>query len=161
MGKGVPVRDFSDKDTISALRVAIVHTQWNEEIVKPLVQNCTEELRRIGVRNIAVYEVGGCFELCNAAAVVLEGSAFLDCVVCVGAILKGETSHYEFLSQGVITTLATLSATNQRKVPIVAGILTCEKIEQMTARLKSGTEWAQTGVQMALLRRKVLSASKI
>eukprot|EP00759_Apiculatamorpha_spiralis_P015166 PhF_6_TR21893/c0_g1_i1/m.31089/K00794/ribH, RIB4; 6,7-dimethyl-8-ribityllumazine synthase len=158
MGKGVPVRDFSDKVTISQLRVSIVHTQWNEEIVQPLLTNCTTELKRIGIQHIAIAVVGGCFELCNAAGVVLESPETKpDVVICLGAILKGETSHYEFLSQAVITTLAQLSATNARKVPVVSGILTCETMGQMQARLGSGTEWAQTGVQMALLRRKLLS----
>uniref|UniRef100_A0AAV1TLL5 6,7-dimethyl-8-ribityllumazine synthase n=1 Tax=Peronospora matthiolae TaxID=2874970 RepID=A0AAV1TLL5_9STRA len=151
-------RSQQPQDGRQGLRVAIVRTQWNAEIVNSLVLAAQTELRSAGVAldDVVIVAVSGAYELPYAASRLIT-SQKLDAVICVGCLIKGETMHFEYICDAVSQGIMRVQL--DTNVPVLFGVLTVLNEEQARDRAglsdkghNHGIEWAQTAVEMARLR---------
>ncbi len=157
--------DDGDAPDGSGLRIAVVCGRFNDAITVRLLDGALEELGRLGVgeADVTVAWVPGAFEVPLAAkAFCTDGG--VDAVVTLGAVIRGETSHYDFVAGQCAQGVQQVGLETGR--PVVFGVLTTENVEQALARSEPdadghnvGRECARTAVEMvALLRR--LGASR-
>lgn len=144
----------------SELSVAVIASRFNELVVERLVGGAMGELARLGgdpSRTLLAW-VPGAYELPLAASVL---AAEHDAVVCLGAVIRGETGHYEHVAGTCATGLARVQLDTGR--PVVFGVLTTENLDQALERAggkagNTGAEAVDTAVEMAnllgLLRRR-------
>ena len=113
--------------------IAIALSEFNSEVSEGLLSGCNRALLDKGVNDssIAVVRVPGAFEL-PAAAAKLAQREDIDGVVALGAVIKGETDHYHYISQAVTNGL--MQVTLQSAVPVMFGVLTCPNLELAIAR---------------------------
>ncbi|MCD7867994.1 MAG: 6,7-dimethyl-8-ribityllumazine synthase [Clostridiales bacterium] len=124
-----------------AMRVGIVASRFNEIIVNKLLGGALDGLVRHGVReeNITAAWVPGAFEI-PVAASRMASSGKYDAVICVGAVIRGDTTHYETVCSEMAKGIAQVSLSTG--VPVLFGVLTAENIEQAISRAgcKSGNK---------------------
>ena len=153
--------DYSSHEECSELRISIVRSVWNDEITSRLLSGALESLLRMGVteKHIRVIEVPGSFELPMGAQMLLEECDPLpSAVICLGCVIRGETSHFEYVSQAVSQGIKDVGL--KYNVPVIFGVLTDDNREQSLSRSggslgNKGDEAAVTAVKMALLQRKI------
>jgi 6,7-dimethyl-8-ribityllumazine synthase len=145
-------------------RFAIVAARFNEEIVEALVAGALDAFGSHGVAEDAVdlIRVPGSFEIPVVAKHLAESAKYA-AVVCLGAVVKGDTDHYDYVSSAA--THGILQAGLATGVPVIFGVLTCETLEQAVNRAggKSGNkgfEAAVAAIEMANLMSKVSHLSK-
>ena len=153
-----PTNDISASSSTKALKIGIVYARWNSKITDALLNGCVEELKRLGVTDISTLSVPGSFELVYAAKSIISE---MDCVVCIGCLIKGHTMHFEYISESVSRGLSSLQLSSN--VPIVYGVLNVCSEPQALSRAglnkdakdnhNHGTDWGSCAVEMALLRR--------
>eukprot|EP00525_Craspedostauros_australis_P012603 CAMPEP_0198116128 /NCGR_PEP_ID=MMETSP1442-20131203/9567_1 /TAXON_ID= /ORGANISM="Craspedostauros australis, Strain CCMP3328" /LENGTH=226 /DNA_ID=CAMNT_0043773831 /DNA_START=110 /DNA_END=790 /DNA_ORIENTATION=+ len=149
---------FGDLDG-SNVRIGIIRTRWNDEHVSSLVEGCRKALKECNVKDDFIFEteVPGSFELPMAAR-FLALSQTVDAIVTAGVLIKGETMHFEYISEATASGL--MSVGLQTSTPIVYGVLNCLNEEQVKARSSGdsnhGYDWGKTAVEMALLRTEAL-----
>ena len=114
-------------------RVAVLASRFNEPIVKKLVDGALQALLKYGVvfEDIDVIWVPGAWELPVAARWLLESERY-DGIVAVGAVIRGETPHFDYIAAEASRGLAAASA--ESETPIGFGVLTCDTEEQAEAR---------------------------
>ena len=129
------------------MRVAIVASRFNEIIVNKLLGGAVDGLVRHGVEedNITAAWVPGAFEIPVAAKKLAESGKY-DAVICVGAVIRGQTSHYDYVCNEVSKGIAQVSMNTG--VPVMFGIVTTENIEQAIER--AGTKAGNKGYDCAL-----------
>mmetsp|Transcript_16818 Transcript_16818/g.32799 ORF Transcript_16818/g.32799 Transcript_16818/m.32799 type:complete len:171 (+) Transcript_16818:117-629(+) len=140
----------------AGLRVGIVYTRWNDEVIEGLRQGCVEELKKLGVEEIKEKQVPGAYELPYAAKCMIASSD-VDAVVCIGCLIKGSTMHFEYICEA--TSQGIMRVGLDTGIPVIFGVLTCLNDEQALYRAgltedgghNHGPEWATTAVEMALL----------
>jgi 6,7-dimethyl-8-ribityllumazine synthase len=151
-----------DRDTLpdaSAMRIAIVVAEWNEEITGNLLQGAHDALIEAGVRpeNITVVHVPGSFELIYGAKRLAE-KIKPDAVIGLGCVIRGETPHFEYICSGVAQGFAALNAAGT--IPYIFGLLTDNTLQQSIDRSggklgNKGTEAAVTAIKMVALACKL------
>lgn len=131
----------------SGKRVAIIVSRFNDYVTERLLGGAAECLMKHGVadNDIDVYRVAGAFELPQIAARVSRDRK-ADGIVCVGALIRGETLHFEVLANAVCGALETLGTTG--KVPVAFGVLTVDTLEQAIER--AGGKHGNAGWSAAL-----------
>ncbi|HEU4389552.1 MAG TPA: 6,7-dimethyl-8-ribityllumazine synthase [Blastocatellia bacterium] len=141
------------------LRVAIVASRWNDFVVSRLINGAVDALERLGGSSdaITIVRVPGSFELPAAARRVAQSGDY-DAVICLGAIIRGETSHNEHIAAQVFKGLAQVSL--DANAAIALGVITADNLEQAIDRAgaKSGNkgfEAAMTAVELANLYREL------
>lgn len=146
------------------LSIGIVVSDWNTEITHTLYQGCFDTLTKHGVleNNIHTVQVPGSFEL-PAGAKILASNKKLDAVVCLGCVIKGETTHNEYINQAVATGLTTLSVMTSK--PFIFGLLTPNDEQQAKDRAggkhgNKGIEAAVTALRMAHLKEEISNSPK-
>lgn len=129
------------------IKVGIVCARFNEFIVSKLLSGCEDGLLRHGVKpdDISVAWVPGAFEIPLVAA-KLANSGKYDAVICLGAVIRGSTSHYDYVCAEVSKGIATVSL--QAQIPVLFGVLTTDTIEQAIER--AGTKAGNKGYDCAL-----------
>lgn len=139
----------------TGLRVGIVASRFNETITTSLLKWCREGLSRHGVADddVAVEWVPGAFELPLAALAMAESGRF-HAVVCLGAVVRGETAHFDFVAGEAARGIQ--RAGLDTGVPVMFGVLTTDTVEQAEARslddeTNKGFEVARGAIHMALL----------
>jgi 6,7-dimethyl-8-ribityllumazine synthase len=137
------------------LRVAIVAARFNETLTKRLVAGALDCLRRHGAPedDLSVTWVPGAFEI-PLAAERLAASGDVDAVVCVGAVVRGETPHFDYVAGRAAAGVS--AASLGTGTPITFGVLTTDTAEQAAARAggklgNKGFEAAQAAIEMANL----------
>ena len=148
--KGLDSNQTSDKSKKAVY--AITYTSWNSEIVGTLLKEVTKELLNNGVdkKNILAKEVPGAFELPLASKkYALQES--VDIVIALGAIIKGDTPHFDYISKACIDGLMSVSL--ETKKPIICGVLTTDDESQANKRaepdqMNKGSEFALTAMSM-------------
>jgi len=142
----------------SGLRVGIVVSRFNTVVTERLLEGALECLRSHGVADgaIEIAHVPGAFEL-PLAAEWFACSQRIDGVVCLGAIVRGETPHFDMIAQWVVAELGRLSV--QHRTPMGLGVLTTETVEQALARAggthgNKGVDAALAAIEMATLARR-------
>lgn len=137
----------------SELRAVIVRTRWNDDIVSALTEGAQRGLEGLGVTSIETVTVPGAFELPLACQQVITLHD-PDLVVAVGAVIRGETTHYELVSEGASAGVQRVQL--DERVPIGFGVVTVENEAQAHARSEPagghnvGQEAAEAAVEMAL-----------
>jgi 6,7-dimethyl-8-ribityllumazine synthase len=131
----------------AGLRVAIVASRFNGSVVDLLLDGARECLRRHGVADadVAVYWVPGAFEL-PVAAQRAASSGRVDAVVCLGAVIRGETSHFEYVAAEAARGIQDVAL--RSSVPVSFGVLTTDTVEQ--ARARAGGAHGNKGWDSAL-----------
>jgi|TARA_B110000438_G_scaffold28410_1_gene27428 6,7-dimethyl-8-ribityllumazine synthase len=138
------------------LRIGVIRATWNEEIVNRLADGVTEALDRLQVGKVTWVSVPGCLEIPLAAQLLAQSGNF-DSLVAIGAVIRGETTHYELVSEGAAE--GVLRVQLDSGVPIGFGLLTVENHQQAMDRSEGGgghnvgEEATEVAVQMALLAR--------
>jgi 6,7-dimethyl-8-ribityllumazine synthase len=129
------------------LRVAIVASRFNETISKRLVEGALDCLVRHGVPDeaMSVTWVPGAFEI-PAAAARLATSGEVDAIVCVGAVIRGQTAHFDYVAGQAMTGIGELSV--KSGIPVTCGVLTTENTEQ--AEDRAGGKMGNKGFEAAL-----------
>ncbi len=129
------------------MKVGIVASRFNEIIVTKLLGGAVDGLVRHGVEaeNITAAWVPGAFEI-PAVASRMAKSGKYDAVICVGAVIRGDTSHYDYVCNEVSKGIAHVSL--ETGVPVLFGILTTENIEQAISR--AGSKSGNKGYDCAL-----------
>ena len=156
-----------DESTIPAaddMILGIVVAEWNAHITHALYEGCYETLVKHGAKpeNIHVVQVPGSFEL-PVGARILSGQHNVDAVICLGCVIKGETSHDEYINHAVATGLVNLGITTGK--PYIFGLVTTNNEEQALDRAggkhgNKGVEAAITALRMAGLKKGVGSGVK-
>ena len=139
------------------IKVGVVAARFNEFIVAKLLSGCEDGLLRRGVRpeDIHVAWVPGAFEIPLIAAKMAKSGKY-DAVIALGAVIRGSTSHYDYVCNEVSKGLA--AAALDSGVPVLFGVLTTDTIEQAVERAGSkagnkGAECAQGAIEMVNLIR--------
>ena len=141
------------------LRLGIVVSRFNQAVTERLLQGALRALQECGAADdrVEVVKVPGAFEIPLFACSLASGGRF-DAIICLGAIVRGETQHHHYLAQAVFGALQQLQLA--RHVPITLGILTTENMEQALQRAgddhgNKGYEAAITAVEIANLLRQL------
>ncbi|MBP5739293.1 MAG: 6,7-dimethyl-8-ribityllumazine synthase [Spirochaetia bacterium] len=141
------------------MKVAIVASRFNEIIVKKLLDGAVDGLVRHGVKddNISAVWVPGAFEI-PVIADKLAASGKYDAVIAVGAVIRGATTHYDYVCNEVSKGIAQVGLKNG--IPVLFGIITTENIEQAIERAGSkagnkGYDCALSAVEMVNLMKKL------
>ena len=129
------------------MKVGIVAARFNEFIVSKLLSGALDGLRRHDVKedDISVAWVPGAFEIPIAAQKMAESGRY-DAVICLGTVIRGSTSHYDYVCSEVSKGIAHVSMESQ--IPVLFGVLTTENIEQAIER--AGTKAGNKGYDCAL-----------
>ena len=145
--------------TAEGLRFAIVASRFNEFITSKLLEGALDMLRRHGATEDAVDVawVPGAFEI-PLAAKKLAACGKYDAVICVGAVIRGATSHYDYVCSEVSKGVA--QAGLSTGVPVIFGVVTTENIEQAVERAgtkagNKGADGAMAAMEMANLLKKI------
>jgi 6,7-dimethyl-8-ribityllumazine synthase len=140
-------------------RFAVVVSRFNKEITEGLLKGACQALAGASVRDedITVVHVPGAFDIPVAALRVAEAGRF-DAVICLGAVIKGETMHFEYISSTMCREIGAAAAATG--VPITLGVLTTLTTEQAAERAadgpgNKGREAALAAVEMAMLFRRI------
>ncbi|HZK88423.1 MAG TPA: 6,7-dimethyl-8-ribityllumazine synthase [Anaerovoracaceae bacterium] len=129
------------------IKVGIVATRFNEFIVSKLLDGAIDGLKRHNVReaDIEVAWVPGAFEIPLIASKMAKCGKY-DAVICLGAVIRGSTSHYDYVCSEVSKGIATVSLCSD--IPVMFGVLTTENIEQAIER--AGTKAGNKGYDCAV-----------
>lgn len=156
---GISSSDTENPDA-SGLKIAVVASRYNEEICEGLIDGAKGELERLGlpVSGLKVLRVPGAFELPLVAKTLAKQNHW-DAVICLGAVIQGETAHFDYVCQGV--TYGIQQAMLDTGVPIAFGVLTTDNLEQAKMRSSQdkhnkGREAARTAVEMVILKKQIL-----
>lgn len=129
------------------MKVAIVASRFNEIIVNKLLGGAVDGLVRHGVeeKNITACWVPGAFEIPMTADKLAKSGKY-DAVICVGAVIRGDTTHYDYVCNEVSKGVATVSLNTG--VPVLFGVITTENLEQAISR--AGSKSGNKGYDCAL-----------
>ena len=141
------------------LRFGIVVSRFNDLITSNLLVGTLEGFKESGVdkANLKILKVPGAFEIPQAAK-KLCSTGSIDAVVCLGAVIRGETSHFDYICAEATRGIGQVGL--EFNIPVLFGVLTVENLEQAIARSGSGTsnkgrETALAAVEMATLYQKL------
>ncbi|MBQ3566263.1 MAG: 6,7-dimethyl-8-ribityllumazine synthase [Oscillospiraceae bacterium] len=141
------------------IRVGIVAARFNEFIVSKLVGGALDGLKRHGVNeeDVDVAWVPGAFEI-PLIAKKMAGCGKYDAVICVGAVIRGSTTHYDYVCSEVSKGIASVSL--NADIPVMFGVITTENIEQAIERAGSkagnkGYDCALGAIEMVNLIREI------
>jgi 6,7-dimethyl-8-ribityllumazine synthase len=128
-------------------KFGIIVSRFNDFITSKLVDGAMDALIRSGARDqdITIVRVPGAFEI-PLAAQKMAGAKIYDAIICLGAVIRGATSHYDYVCAEVSKGIASVSL--ETGVPVMFGILTTETIEQAIER--AGTKAGNKGFDTAL-----------
>jgi 6,7-dimethyl-8-ribityllumazine synthase len=156
----------SPRDTPDArgLRIALLRSAFNESIVEGLLSGAKAALTAMGAseRDLVVVAVPGAFELPLAARAAAESGRF-DAIVALGAVVRGETDHYEHIAREAASGLAAVA--RETGVPLGFGVLTVAAEAQALARSapgadNKGAEAARAAIAMVHVLRRLKAATE-
>lgn len=141
------------------IKVGIIASRFNEFIVSKLLSGALDALSRhnIGENDIEVAWVPGAFEI-PLIALKMAKSGKYDAVICLGAVIRGSTSHYELVCSEVTKGIANVGLRSE--IPVIFGVVTTENIEQAIERAgtkagNKGYDSAMSAIEMVNLIREI------
>ena len=153
------MKRFEGKLVSENIRVGVVCARFNDFIVSRLLAGCEDTLLRHGVReeDIAVAWVPGAFEIPLIASKMAKSGKY-DAVIALGAVIRGSTSHYDYVCSEVSKGVAQVALNSD--IPVMFGVLTTDTIEQAVERAgtkagNKGSECAQGAIEMVNLIREL------
>ena len=141
------MRTLEGKVVAKEIKVGIVAARFNEFIVSKLVAGARDGLLRHDVKDedIDLAWVPGAFEIPLIASKMAKSGKY-DAVICLGAVIRGATSHYDYVCSEVSKGIASVSLTSD--IPVMFGVLTTDNIEQAIER--AGTKAGNKGYDCAI-----------
>lgn len=153
------MKTFEGKLVSEGIKIGIVAARFNDFIVSKLVGGCEDTLLRHGIRpeNISLAWVPGAFEIPLIASKMAKSGKY-DAVIALGAVIRGSTSHYDYVCSEVSKGVASVALNSN--IPVMFGVLTTDTIEQAIERAGSkagnkGSECAQGAIEMVNLIREL------
>jgi 6,7-dimethyl-8-ribityllumazine synthase len=153
------VTTFKGRVSGNGQKIALVISRFNEAITFKLRDGATAELLRLGVaaEAVDVFEVPGSYELPPVTQRVAESGKY-DAVVCLGAVIRGATSHFDYVAGEAAKGIAMVAG--RAACPVIFGVLTCDTEEQAYERAggkagNKGAECARAALEMADLYRQL------
>ena len=141
------------------LRFAVIASRFNDIVTSKLIEGALDILLRQGVKDadISIIKVPGAFEIPSVALRVLN-SGLYDAVMCLGAVIRGDTPHFNYVAAEVSKGIAQLSL--QFKTPVIYGVVTADTMDQALDRAggkagNRGADAARTAIEMACLLKKL------
>jgi len=141
----------------TGLTFGIVASKFNKSVTSRLLAECVKALTKAGARDeaIEVVRVPGAFEIPLVARQLARCGRF-DAVICLGAVIRGDTPHFEYISTEVSRGI--LQASMESNVPVVFGVLTTDTVAQAIERadptkMNRGAEAAKTAIEMVNVMR--------
>lgn len=148
------MKEFSANLVSEGKKYAIVVARFNHFITDRLVEGCIDSLKRHEVKDeeIDIIKVPGAFEIPLAAKLLTKKD--YDAIICLGAVIRGETPHFDYVCNEVSKGVASVSLNSN--IPVIFGVVTTDTIEQAVQRagVKSGnkgSEAAISAIEMANL----------
>ena len=152
-------KQISGELVVSGQRFALVASRFNEFITSRLIDGATDCLLRHGATedNITVVWVPGAWEI-PATAARLTAAGLYDGIICLGAVIRGSTGHYDQVASEVSKGVAKVGLNSS--APVIFGVLTCDTIEQAIERAGTkagnmGFKAAQSAIEMVNLYAKL------
>lgn len=146
------------------MKIGIVVADWNAKITYALYEDCFDTLikHEAEEENIKTVQVPGTFELTVAAKILLQNQKY-DAIICIGCVIKGETSHNEYINNSVAMGLTNLGLASG--VPCIFGVLTPNDEQQAIDRAggkygNKGVEAAVTAIRMSALNEELKKTKK-
>lgn len=140
-------------------RIGIVAAKFNQQVTNKLLNACVNTLAAHGVRKESLYvvRVPGAFEIPLVARAMAKSGQF-DAVICLGAVIRGDTPHFEYISAEVSRGIG--QAALDTDVPIIFGVLTTETVAQAVERadpkqFNRGGEAAKSAIEMVMVMGQV------
>ena len=153
------VRYIEGEPDASGLKIGIVVSRFNDFITSHLLSGALEALGQHGAdeKDIEVVRVPGAFEIPMAAKKLCDAKKY-DAVVCLGAVIRGATPHFDYVAGEAARGVATIA--REAGIPVVFGVLTTDNVEQAVERAggksgNKGVDAALAAVEMATLYRKL------
>lgn len=139
-------RELGKPKLVEGTRVGIVVSSYHREITGKLLEGATATLNEVGVTDADIFTawVPGSWEIPLAAQRLLETETW-DAIICLGCVIRGETTHDQHINTTISNALGMLSLDHSR--PVAFGVLTCNTLEQAQAR--SGGAVGNKGVEAA------------
>ena len=146
------------------LHFAIVVSRFNSFVTERLLSGCLDALRRSGAKmeEVELVKVPGSWEM-PVAVRAIAGQKRFDAIICLGAVIRGDTPHFDYVAGQAASGLAQIAS--DTGVPVAFGVLTTNTVDQAVDRAggKSGNKGfdaAMTAIEMANLLRKIGSRAK-
>jgi 6,7-dimethyl-8-ribityllumazine synthase len=140
-------------------RIGIVVSRFNELVTRSLLDGCIDELKKQWVeeKDIVVFWAPGSFEIPPILAKLCDSKKY-DALIALGAVVRGDTPHFDYIASEVTKGIAGLSIS--KKVPVIYGVLTCDTLEQAMERAgtkqgNKGREAARAAIEMINLYEKI------
>lgn len=139
------------------LRIALVASRFNDQVVSKLIDGALDCLSRHGVEDIEIYKVPGAFEIPLTASELVKAKKF-DAVVALGAVIRGDTPHFEYVAGEVTRGIGRV--TLDTGIPVIFGVVTADDLESALERAggkmgNKGFEAALSAIEMANLLKKI------
>ena len=133
----------------SGLKIGIAVARFNSDITFKMRDFCLARLVELGVtvEESHVFEVPGSYELPLAARALLDPPIQSDAVVAIGAVIRGETAHFDHVANAASQGLLRVSEDSLK--PVIFGVLTTDTVEQAVARIEHARGYADSAVEMA------------
>lgn len=150
-------KEIEGKLILTGESIAIVVARFNELITNRLLEGSLDTLRRHGAHddNITVVRVPGSFELPLIADKLAHSGKF-DAVICLGAVIQGQTTHHDYINHQVAAGLR--EASQKSGIPVTFGVLTCQSMEQAIDR--AGGKVGNKGHEAALAAIEAITTLK-
>ena len=155
MGRFENITEIEPNLQGSGLRIGIATARFNRDIGEGLLSACTASLAKLGVRDddVLVVSVPGALELPLILQCLAQSRRF-DALIALGAVVRGETYHFEIVSNESAAGITSVQL--DTGIPIANGVLTCDTDEQAEARMQQkGAECAEAAIEMANLQRNL------
>jgi 6,7-dimethyl-8-ribityllumazine synthase len=154
-------RSFEGDLSAAGLRVGVIASRFNDEIVSGLLEGALTCLARHGAsdEDVSLFRVPGAFEIPALAAKLASHGTF-DALVTLGCLLKGDTPHFDFISAQVTNDLSRVAV--DARFPVAFGVITCNTYEQAVERSSPGAgnkgwEAALAAIEMANLWKQLMA----
>lgn len=144
-----PIKD------VESLKIGIVKTEWNPEIISKLESSCMETLFDLGIKkeNVEVFTVPGSYELPLGIKYLLGSHLKPNAIICLGCVIQGETKHDDYINHTIARSIAQIGLVSS--IPVMFGVLTTNTLEQALAR--AGGDHGNKGEECAIGALKMLS----
>ena len=152
--KNLSAKSVGSKENISSKQIAILVSEWNEEITDSLYEAAYNTLVENGIekQNIIKSYVPGSFEL-SIGAQKMAQKENIDAVICLGCVIQGETRHFEFICQSVAQGLKDVALKYDK--PVIFGVLTTDTFQQALDR--AGGKYGNKGDEAAITAIKMIN----
>ena len=137
-------------ESINSLDITIIHSNFNSEIVNKLLETTEKRLIEISKPKLTKFSVPGAYEIPFAVKKIINLDKS-DAIICLGAIIRGDTTHYELISENVFRSISEINGMGI--IPVVNGILTTENEDQAKKRIINVNYFAESCISMIKLNK--------